>query len=148
MAFPQPIDECLATAGGLARILEHARLLLRADAIFQRVTPAVLASASRVANLKAGTVVIHADNGAVAAKLHQFSGRLTNEFFKQGFECNGIHVVVQPARPEIVNRRFLTGDRNLPPPAAQRDLRALADSLPRADGLRAALERLLKSAAG
>ena len=147
MASAQPIDECLATAGSLTRVLEHARLLLRADAIYQRVAPAALASASRVANLKSGILVIHADNGAVAAKLHQFTGRLTNEFFKQGLECNGIQVTVQPAIPEIVKQKLPPSPRKLPP-VARNDLQALADSLPPRDGLRSALERLLRMAEG
>lgn len=147
MAAAQPIDECLATAGSLARVLEHARLLLRADAIYQRVAPAALTSASRVANIKSGILVIHADNGAVAAKLHQFTGRLTNEFFKQGLECNGIQVTVQPAIPDIVKQKVPHTPRRLPAVARQ-DLQTLADGLPAQDGLRAALERLLRSAGG
>lgn len=146
MATAQPIDECLASAGGLTRVLEHARLLLRADAIYQRLAPAALARASRVANLKSGILVIHADNGAVAAKLHQFTGRLANEFFKQGLECNGIQVTVQPAIPEIVKQKLPHTPRKLPP-VARNDLQALAESLPASDGLRAALERLLRTEA-
>lgn len=147
MPVAQPIDACLDTAGGLARVLEHARLLLRADAIYQRVAPAALASASRVANIKSGILVIHADNGAVAAKLHQFTGRLTNEFFKQGLECNGIQIAVQPAIPEIVKQKVPPSARNLPP-VARDALQTLAGQLPERDGLRAALERLLRSAGG
>lgn len=145
MATAQPIDECLASAGSLARILEHARLLLRADAIYQRVAPAALCRSSRVANLKSGILVIHADNGAVAAKLHQFTGRLTNEFFKQGLECSGIQVVVQPALPALVKQNLPPAAKNLPP-VARRDLGALAAALPDGDALRSALERLLRSA--
>ena len=53
-------------------------------------------SAARVANYKSGIVVIHADNGAVAAKLRQMSRRLSSELSQGGLECSDIAVKVQP----------------------------------------------------
>lgn len=78
--------------------MEHARLLLRLSRRFADALPAGLARSARVANYKSGKVVIHADNGAVAAKLRQMSGRLCGELCKGGLQCTEVEVKVQPRR--------------------------------------------------
>ena len=79
-----------------ARLMTHARLLLRLSHRFATLAPAGLRHAAHVANYQSGTVVIHTDNGAVAAKLRQMSQRLCDELSKGGTECSGMLVKVQP----------------------------------------------------
>ncbi len=78
------------------RIMAHARLLIKLSRRFEAVAPAGLRHAARVANYKSGKIVIHADNGAVAAKIRQMSQRLCDELSKGGPECSALEVKVQP----------------------------------------------------
>ena len=78
------------------QIMAHASAVLKAGQIYQRIAPPGLARVSRVANLKAGLIIIHADHGAAANKLKQQTHYLMGEFLKKGLECNGIEIRVQP----------------------------------------------------
>ena len=78
------------------KVMSHARLLLKLSRRFAAIAPIGMRSAARVANYKSGIVVIHADNGAVAAKLRQMSRRLSSELSQGGLECSDIAVKVQP----------------------------------------------------
>ncbi|MDR0775619.1 MAG: DUF721 domain-containing protein [Azonexus sp.] len=79
-----------------ARLMAHARLLLKLSRRFATLAPTGLRYAAHIANYQSGTVVIHTENGAVAAKLRQMSQRLCDELSKGGPECNGMLVKVQP----------------------------------------------------
>lgn len=78
------------------KVMSHARLLLKLSRRLTAIAPVGMRSAARVANYKSGIVVIHADNGAVAAKLRQMSRRLSSELSQGGLECSDIVVKVQP----------------------------------------------------
>lgn len=137
---PEQYLDSDATTG---RLMAHARLLLKLTRRFEAIAPAGLRHAARVANFKSGKIVIHADNGAVAAKLRQMSQRLCSELSKGGAECNGIEVKVQP-------RQFpYQSMGSTIKPLSDRTfgmLRETADKLP--DGaLRNALDTLIKRAA-
>jgi len=90
---PEDYLDADAAAG---RIMAHARLLMKLSSRFDAVTPAALRHAAHVANFKSGKLVIHADNGAVAAKIRQMHRRLCDELSKKAPECNDIEVKVQP----------------------------------------------------
>ena len=77
------------------RVMAHARLLLKLSRRFEAVAPAGLRHSAHVANYKLGTIIIHADNGAVAAKLRQMATTLANDFCKLGIECNDVQIRVQ-----------------------------------------------------
>lgn len=81
------------SGGGL---MAHARLLLKLSRRFEAIAPAPFRHAARVANYRSGKIVIHAENGAVAAKIRQMSQRLCDELSKGGTECNALEVKVQP----------------------------------------------------
>lgn len=106
--------------------------------------PISLAPAARVANLKRGKVVIHADSGAVAVKLRQLGPRLAAGFAQRGHEISGIEVRVQPGG------RISPPKTKIPPKKlslrAKRSLTSLAFGLPGDSPLKAAIERLLRSA--
>lgn len=126
-----------------SRLLVHARLLNKLSRRFTAIAPGSLGRAARVANFKSGTIVIHADNGAVAAKIRQLGRRLCDELSREGIECNGLEVKVQPQRNL---REILPGTTKPLSDQAFASIRATADELP--DGsLRHALETLLRTAA-
>lgn len=140
---PHSIDDYLADGKGAGGLLAHAASLQKLARIHASVLPEHLARASRVANHTSGTVVIHAENGAVAVKLRQMAPTLTREFLNRGFECSDVRIKVQA---------FDISDHSRDPP--QRPLSTVAsDELARlAAGmaespLRAAIETLLARSA-
>jgi hypothetical protein len=136
---PEHFLDSDAAAG---RVMAHARLLLALDARLRSVVPTALAPALRVANYKSGRVVIHADNGAVAARIRQMEQRLCNELSKEGVEFNGLDVKVQPTQipcqSTVSHRKPLSA-------RACGTLSATAEALP-PGRLRDALNRLLERA--
>ena len=138
----RPLDAFLNTTGGLARVAAHAGRLLKLQRAFSEIAPPYLAAACRVANFKPGKVVIHADSGAVAARLRQMLPRLADEFCKKGCEVTEIEVKVQPGHAAL--------QHSPPRPArnvgarAKSDLAALAAALPADSLLRASVERLMQ----
>lgn len=125
------------------RVMAHARLLLKLSRRFEAVAPAGLRHSAHVANYKLGTIIIHADNGAVAAKIRQLSQRLSNELSKGGAECSGIEVKVQPR--QIPSQSTSSTQKPLSGKTIG-VLQATTDKLPEGP-LRKALDNLLKRAA-
>lgn len=138
--FPESLDHYLSHSDSTGRLMAHAGLLLRLSRIYREVAPTHLAAASRVANFKSGTVLIHADNGAVAVKLRQMAPSLSREFSIRGIECTGLTVKVQAL--DISRQSDQPVVRPLSP-GAGRELKELADSLPDSP-LRDAVETLLE----
>jgi hypothetical protein len=125
------------------RVMAHARLLLKLSRRFEAVAPAGLRHSAHVANYKLGTIIIHADNGAVAAKIRQLSQRLSSELSKGGTECNGIEVKVQPR--QIPSQSTSSTQKPLSGKAIG-ILQSASESLPEGP-LRKALDNLLQRAA-
>jgi hypothetical protein len=121
------------------RVMAHARLLLKLTRRFESIAPSGLRYSARVANFKSGKIVIHAENGAVAAKLRQMSGRLCDELSKGGPQCSAVEVKVQP------RQTLFQSSTSTPKPLSKHALGALqstCESLP-AGPLRDALSRLI-----
>lgn len=134
------IEDHLQAAPETARVMAHARLLLKAGRLYETAIPSGLARVSHIANIKSGIVIIHADSGAVASKIRQIAERLKDELSKRGVECSGIEVRVQLTRP--------------PPPLTHKSERPLSDfalaslkntmeSLPENSPLRTAIGELI-----
>jgi hypothetical protein len=136
----QKIGDVIASSGTLKALARQAQHLRDLQQFFLESTPAALAAASRVANLKAGTLLILADNAAVAAKLRQLAPRLLLHFKERGIEVTGIRVEVQ-VKPHKIKAEDDITKRSLPPDAI-RDFSALSDALP-ASPLKSALSRLV-----
>ncbi len=136
------LDAYLNTAGGLARLSAHAGRLVKLQRVFERIAPAYLAASSRVANFKSGVVVIHADSGAVAAKLRQMLPSLIDEFSSKGAEVTEIQVKVQPSYIATQQKQ------GRPAPAvsahAKAALTSLEADLPEDSPLKEPLGRLVK----
>lgn len=138
---PRSLEDCLLGDQGFARLSAQAARILRLQRLFESATP--LARNARVVNLKVGKAVIHAANGAVAAKLRQVTPTLVGVFRHEAPEITGIEVKAQP-RPT----------RPLPAKAGQsrigepqkRGLTSLSGSLPPDSPLRKAIDRLVSRA--
>lgn len=136
-------EQYLNSDATTSRIMAHARLLQKLSRRFEAVAPAGLRHAARVANYKSGTIVIHTDNGAVAAKIRQMSQRLCNELSKGGAECSALEVKVQPRQIP-----YQSTSSTLKPLSSKAFglLESTADNLPEGP-LRKALKNLLERAA-
>lgn len=136
------LDHFLSATNGAGSLMAHLRMLSGLQRAYSQIVPDHLGQSSQVVNCKQGIVVIHADNGAVAAKLRQMATRLAGEFVKRGVECSGVQIKVQanapaPSTPPKTARPLSA--------ATQKTLLDAAANLPDPQ-LRAALERLLNHA--
>ena len=138
----KPLENYLEATDGAGKVLAHARLLIKLANLYQKIAPAHLSQASTLANYKSGIIVIHATNGAVAAKLRQLAPSLSDGFSKGGIECNGVQVKVQA--PEI-NTQSMTSTQKPLSIKTEQGLCELRDQLPQSP-LRSALEKLLARA--
>ncbi len=136
-------EQYLNSDATTSRIMAHARLLQKLSRRFEAVAPSGLRYAARVANYKSGTIVIHTDNGAVAAKIRQMSQRLCDELSKGGAECSALEVKVQPRQIP-----YQSMSSTLKPLSGKAFgmLQSTAESLPEGP-LRNALNTLLERAA-
>jgi hypothetical protein len=62
---------------------------------YRDAMPEGLARNSQIFNYRRGTVIIGANNSAVAAKIKQLAPRLTALFLEKGWQVNAIQVQVQ-----------------------------------------------------
>lgn len=134
------IGDVIANSGNLTALARHARRLSDLQQLLLEATPVALAAASRVTDLRAGTLVLLADNAAVAAKLRQLAPRLLKHVQKQQPEVTGIRVDVQ-----VKTHKIKAEDEVTKPPLpaeAIKDLGGLAETLP-PSALKSALDRLL-----
>ena len=136
------LERYLDDDAAAGRVMAHARLLIALSRRFEAAAPAGLADAARVANYKSGTVVIHADNGAVATKIHQMGQRLCDQLSLDGTPCSGIEVRVQPRR---ISRQSAEPARKSLSAKTCGLLRSTSETLPKGP-LREALETLLTRA--
>ncbi len=137
------LDAYLNSADGLARLSAHAGRLVKLQRVFEEIAPSHLAASSHVANFKLGKVVIHADSGAVAAKLRQMLPSLVDEFSLKGAEVTEIRVIVQPSYAATQHKSRGKSSASVGV-TAKVDLQRLADELPGDSPLKEALERLVK----
>ncbi len=140
----RPLDHYLNSNESMARLAAHAGHLLKLQQSFEKAVPAMLAKSCRVANFKLGVVIIHAENGAVAAKLRQIAPSLSEDFRSRGEQVTEIRIKVQPLDAALQHK---------PTPHAatlgeggRASLGRLAETLPEGP-LRTALEGFVKKTA-
>ncbi len=125
----------------MARLAAHAKRLQKLQCLFAEAVPASLSRVCRVANFKAGALILHAENGAVAAKLRQMAPSLTAEFRLKTQDVTEIRIKVQPLDIAPQHVAQITA---VPIGAASRSgLAQLADTLPEGP-LRESLKRFLQ----
>lgn len=93
----QRLGQLLGTAREFAALLQRSRRLAQWHDRYANCAPPALARASRVAGFRSGTLILRADNAAVAAKLKQLAPRLMTALNQQANEVTSIRVQVQPA---------------------------------------------------
>lgn len=135
------LQEHLASGNSMARLVAHADRLRLLQTRLEATLPAALRPHARVANFRLGKLSIHANNGAIAAKIRQLGPRIASQLSDRATEITQIGVKVQPLAsatpPPPHERPSLPGDEQ------KRGLARLAQSVPRESGLARALERLL-----
>ncbi len=136
-------EQFLDADAASGRVMAHARLLMKLSKRFEAIAPGALHQSAHVANYKSGKVIIHTDNGAVAAKLRQMNRRLCDELSFVGVECNEMEVKVQPR--QILIRSTSSTSKPISEKASG-VLRSTVEMLPKGP-LRDALANLLDRAA-
>jgi len=137
----QKISFWLTTPAEVKGLTEKVGRLSRLQQIFRETAPPQLASACRVINFRAGTLVILADNQAVAAKLRQLVPSVLSEVRKFEAEVTGIQVQAQVNRATESAGKDIT-ERSLPIDTIDK-FQALSETV--ADTkLREALTRLVR----
>jgi hypothetical protein len=136
----QKIGDVIASSGDLKSLARQAQRLRDLEQFLVEALPSALASASRVANLRAGTLVVLADNAAVGAKLRQLAPRLILHLNKRGFEVTVVQVDVQVKVHKIKDEDDVT--KRLLPPDAIQDFERLSEGL-RDSPLKTAVARLV-----
>jgi hypothetical protein len=134
------IADLLAASSELKALSLQARRLAALQQVLSESVSSTLSQAIRVKNYRAGTLILLADNAAVAAKLRQLAPRLLLHVRKREFEVNGIKVEVQVKNPKIRAENDVT--KCALPTDAIKDFKKLADTLPDSH-LRSALTRLV-----
>jgi hypothetical protein len=138
------LEDFLDSADGADKVLPHARELLRLTRLYREIAPAYLSEASRLVNYKSRTVIIHAANGAAAAKLRQLAPTLSDGFSRRGVECRGVEVKVRVLESPTASRPM-----QAPKPLSGRTFQTLGnlrDSLPDSE-LRRAIDTLIQRSA-
>jgi hypothetical protein len=117
----------LDSAAGIAALLPQAERLIELRHIYSELVPQQLLRYSSIVNYKRETVVIFAENNAIAAKLKLLSPRLVNDFSKRGVQVTGIRLEVQPRRESQSTRPRKQAELSQ---AGSESLDALAKRLP------------------
>jgi len=141
----QKIGDVIANSGNLQALTRKARRLKDLQLLLFEASPPLLAAASRVADLRSGTLIVVSDNAAVAAKLRQLAPRLLSHIREQATEVTGIRVDVQVKPHKIKDEDEFT-PRSLPPDAIQK-FEHLSGALPPSP-LKSALARFAANRRG
>jgi hypothetical protein len=100
----QRIDSLLGAAE-LRTLAAGARRIRALERLYRSAAPRELAAASRVKACKAGTLVITADNAAVAAKLRQMTGRLLTAIAQSADDVRAVRIEVHVGGAAYGRRR-------------------------------------------
>jgi hypothetical protein len=136
----QKIESLLGT-GELSTLSAGARRVRALERLYREAAPRELAAASRVNGCKAGTLVIVADNAAVAAKLRQMTVRLLRAISRSAADVEALRIEVHVGgaaheRRPASYKAALGGD-------AIREFTALAQRMPEGN-LKSAIADLVK----
>ena len=90
------VGKFLAESGKLKTLSRAARRVAELEQLLSETTPRAFSGAIRIKGIRAGTLVVAADNSAVAAKLRQLAPRLLTYIRERDSEVTGIRFEVQP----------------------------------------------------
>lgn len=88
-------DFYLGAASGLRTLVQETKKIASIQQAWEKSAPPALLPACHVGPLHEGTLTVFANNGAVAAKLRQQTGKLAEKLRKWGVEVTSIHIEVQ-----------------------------------------------------
>lgn len=137
-----------ATANAaLARYHAQAMRLLSYQRFFESALPPPLRKHARIANMRAGKLVVYAGNAAVATKIRQLAGRIADFFVSKGVDVSEIDVRVQAGIDAAISQHTDPRSATKPLPSAQRieSLEQLAGTLPEDDPLKSAVLSLART---
>jgi len=132
------IGEILAATGQLKTLSRAAHRLAELERLLLSAAPRALSEATRIKSFRAGTLVVSADNAAVASRLKLLAPQLLLQIREREPEVTGIRVEVQPApaaAPTKSGKRTMAG-------GAVAEFESLAGSL-RDSSLKTAVEKLV-----
>lgn len=89
------IDFYLNSSNSLRQLADEARRIAELQQVFLQIAPQPLTQACSVRQLRAGTLVLLAENAAIAAKIKQLFPRLLTDYQKLGWQVTSIKVEVQ-----------------------------------------------------
>lgn len=110
------ITSLLGASGELKAIAARARRVNEWQRRYVRTVPAGLARSSRVAGVRNGVLIVHADNAAVAAKLKQMATRLAAAVTDGSEPVSEVRVLVQPEAQRTPQSK---GGKGLPDSAVE-----------------------------
>ncbi|UTH75505.1 DUF721 domain-containing protein [Chromobacterium sp. IIBBL 290-4] len=101
----RPLNDITRQDQTLARLTAAARELMALDRAFKKLIPAAMAEACRAVRIRDDELVLHADNGIVAARLRMTAPGLLPQLAKQGYIASKVRVkvalqVVRPKKPK------------------------------------------------
>lgn len=100
--MPHRLNAYLASNQDLRQLSSKASQLNALQRHYESIIPPALQRSSQVLQLHKQTLVIAANNGAVAAKLRQMTAELISRFQARGCEVTGIQIKVQVTAPPPV----------------------------------------------
>lgn len=132
------IGDWLMAPGETDEVVSRAKRLLALERLYANCVPEALLRASSVANLRDGTLLLRADNGAIASKLKHLAPKLLKAIRETNQEVTDIQVTVQvrtegPPAAAPLKPGLSPGDLH--------QIEALTETLPESS-LKAALLRL------
>ena len=144
MVHSRTIGVLLNSLNDFEAINMRVRRIAALQRTYLEAAPGEVARASRVGAETQGTLVILADNGAVAARLRQSTPRLLAAIRQRWPEVTSIRIEVQVVRNSKVKNRQIRriGTTGL------KDLQHFAGSLPDSSPLRAAISKLIEGQTG
>ena len=89
------IDFYLNSSNSLRQLADEARRIAELQQVFLEIAPQPLTQACCVKQLRAGTLLLMAENAAIAAKVKQVFPRVLAFYQKLGWEVTSIRVEVQ-----------------------------------------------------
>lgn len=134
----RPVADWLSSLSADSEVARHAGRLIDLQAWLDHCTPATLRTPLTVMNLRTGTLVATAPNGALAHRARLAAPKILEALRTREPGITSLRIEVQRefAQPPAPKKEAQLS------PVARTSLRQLADSLPESD-VRAALERLL-----
>ncbi len=93
--MPHRLNAYLASDQALRQLSSRASQLTALQRLYESIAPPNLARSSQIIRLHQHTLVIAANNGAIAAKLRQMSDEFISCFQARGCEVTGIQIKVQ-----------------------------------------------------